>query len=692
MHAPPATAASLNPPPDPQGRYPDPVTVALTATATDGYTVDSTYYSIDGGPDLTYSAPFEVFGDGLHTVKYWSVDNFGVYETPKTLNLAIQQPFTDLSLSSADIQFVPVIPDPGEQVSIEAIVRNPGWTELSNVAVYFYDFNILIGQVSIDTLAAGTAETVSVPTTFADSGFRLITVKVDPDDLIAELNENNNEASQVLQVGDPDFSEAVMVVQASAQSACRGEAVSISGRADYDFSQISGTEDYPVQGGSVTVSILDPATYEVLSVYTGSHTNVSGACSQGVVSPEADGTYPVIVSVTDSTITAETQTTLTISGPCEDPGSNPGTGGGIGGGGGDPSNGDPGSEPGVTADLYVYSEDIRFSDPNPDPGETTTLFAFINYNGDDPVFDVPVSLNDIYPVGGVLRTFQIGDTLVDFPNGQTSSPVAVTLPWTNTAEGAHIIQAVIEPPFSQFTGNDKATRLILVGDSSLLYIAKSATFLLDADEDGVISPGDTLRYTLSYENQGASEVTGAFISDDYDESLLEIPTLISNSGAAAGGAITWNLGTLAPGASTSVTYEVDIKPDAEFPSGKSVITNYALLSADGATTAAASSEVEVIVNVAPEVNAGDDVTVDEGDVVTLTATGYDYDGDTLTYAWDLDGDGTFETPGQTASWTAVDGPSEHTIGVQVSDPRGLSAADTATIEVKNVEPTAVFYN
>jgi hypothetical protein len=192
----------------------------------------------------------------------------------------------------------------------------------------------------------------------------------------------------------------------------------------------------------------------ILHVFTGAKTSVSGSYNQPILAPTIDGVYPVLVSVTDGTITAETQTTLTVNGACPisppAPPPNPG-----------------GSPPGSTADVFLYSDGILFSDDNPDPGEPISIFAYIYYVGDDPVFNMPVTINDIYPVGGVLHSFPIDNVLVSFPDGQNSSPVAISIPWTNTAAGAHIIQVVTQPPFSQFTGNDKATRLSFVGDPPL---------------------------------------------------------------------------------------------------------------------------------------------------------------------------------------------------------------------------------
>ena len=94
-------------------------------------------------------------------------------------------------------------------------------------------------------------------------------------------------------------------------------------------------------------------------------------------------------------------------------------------------------------------------------------------------------------------------------------------------------------------------------------------------------------------------------------------------------------------------------------------------------------------NHTPAVDAGGPYTVDEGGSVTLTAIGQD-PGDTLTYAWDLDEDGTFETAGQTAVFpaSALDGPDIRTVQVQVTDTGGLTATDEAAIQVLNVAPIA----
>jgi PKD domain len=98
-----------------------------------------------------------------------------------------------------------------------------------------------------------------------------------------------------------------------------------------------------------------------------------------------------------------------------------------------------------------------------------------------------------------------------------------------------------------------------------------------------------------------------------------------------------------------------------------------------------------LVDTAPAADAGGPYSVAEGGRMTVSATGSDSAGNLLTYEWDLDDDGTFETAGQSATFSAasLDGPSSHTVTVRVSD--GDSATtDGATVTVTNVAPTATF--
>ncbi len=93
-------------------------------------------------------------------------------------------------------------------------------------------------------------------------------------------------------------------------------------------------------------------------------------------------------------------------------------------------------------------------------------------------------------------------------------------------------------------------------------------------------------------------------------------------------------------------------------------------------------------NSPPTVDAGGPYQVDEGGAVQISASGSDPENKPLTYAWDLDNNGSFETAGQTATFSAasLDGPSTKTVVVQVTDEGGLTATNQATINIVNVAP------
>jgi hypothetical protein len=91
----------------------------------------------------------------------------------------------------------------------------------------------------------------------------------------------------------------------------------------------------------------------------------------------------------------------------------------------------------------------------------------------------------------------------------------------------------------------------------------------------------------------------------------------------------------------------------------------------------------------PTADAGGPYSVDEGGSVTLTGSGTDPGGEPLSLAWDIEGDGSFETAGQAVNFSAVaiDGPATRTVQLQVTNTFGLKAEDAATVSVANAAPT-----
>ncbi len=103
-----------------------------------------------------------------------------------------------------------------------------------------------------------------------------------------------------------------------------------------------------------------------------------------------------------------------------------------------------------------------------------------------------------------------------------------------------------------------------------------------------------------------------------------------------------------------------------------------------------SASGSIAIDSPPVANAGGPYTAPEGGSVQLDGSlSFDPDpGDTLSFAWDLDGDGSFETNGVSPLFSAVglNGPSVRSVKLQVCDPFNLCATSTAVVIIQNVSP------
>ncbi len=106
---------------------------------------------------------------------------------------------------------------------------------------------------------------------------------------------------------------------------------------------------------------------------------------------------------------------------------------------------------------------------------------------------------------------------------------------------------------------------------------------------------------------------------------------------------------------------------------------------DAGNSASAPIQVQVT-NDPPTAAAGGPYKVMEGSAVNLTATASDPEDGQLTFSWDLDNDGIFETSGRSVLFPAKDGPANQMIAVQVGDSCGLSASAQAVVTIENGLP------
>jgi hypothetical protein len=488
----------------------------------------------------------------------------------------------NLAIQFSDSAFSPDNPLPDQEVVINLEVTNLGYTTAYNVNIRLYNYALQIGTQQISEISPGETIAVQFNNQFHITGYYLIQGQVDTDNEIAESNESDNQTSRVILVGNPPDTTASIIV--SGYSDCRNDVVTFTGYASYDFSNIAGTEDYPVQGGNVSIDIMNYGTY------TGSYTNTQGFFLQKVISPEI-GTYLVTITISDNSKSGTYEKNLIITSDCR-------------------KNITPTLTitPGVTQtgtdippvtltpakDVYIHSEDIQFSNSEPDKGEEIVINSTIHYSGATAEKNIPVRFSNLVPQVGTIQKIPISNNKVSFDdNGQ----INISVPWINMVGGAQLIQVEVSPSFLQYTGNDLATKLILVGDQINAEINKSAQLVVDADQNGEISPGDTLQYTIEFINDEDIPLTNGYLVDELDTSKLNSPVDISGNGQFENGVISWYMGSLESHARNFVTYKSTILPNDFFTIGSQSIINHAFLTTDQGGTIGVMNQVNfTIVN------------------------------------------------------------------------------------------------
>ena len=136
-----------------------------------------------------------------------------------------------------------------------------------------------------------------------------------------------------------------------------------------------------------------------------------------------------------------------------------------------------------------------------------------------------------------------------------------------------------------------------------LKLSKSAVLINDADSNGRLSPGDTLKYTLTYENDGDYKAANTSLTDDYDETLIDSVTAISGGGTLGSGKIVWNLGTLPAGPTHyTQTYNAKLKGNASFQPGDTDLKNTALIKDIPTGITAEAKHTEVVTKIVADLN------------------------------------------------------------------------------------------
>jgi subtilase family serine protease len=207
----------------------------------------ATTFELEKGGFVDVSVIWNAPPPGDHEV-YAVADEDNIFnECRKDNNTAqalMKQPLTeedlpDLTVSASDISIAPQDLIEGQPAVITATIHNTGILGASDVDISFYDGDPLNGSALINSVTepfidAGVSVVTEMPwNTLGQSGVNYIHVEIDPQDFIAESNENNNSShirKEVLPPTMPDLEVTSDDIAFSHQSPKEGDQVVITAK------------------------------------------------------------------------------------------------------------------------------------------------------------------------------------------------------------------------------------------------------------------------------------------------------------------------------------------------------------------------------------------------------------------------------------------------------------------------------
>ncbi len=348
----------------------------------------------------------------------------------------------DLQVFGSDIITSPARPQPGQPAQLLITIHNNGQTDVSSAGYAVYDKTGTAPEVQLQTgttstIAAGGASTVQFPVTFS-TGDHVIRVVVDPNNLIDEALETNNQATRninVTNISNVDFRTRQLTVSPGRPAA--GDTILINAIVEnvgtagattnitiYDG--VPGAGGIPVATLNALIGPQDSIPVQTSYIVTASSKVIYVVADPANLVPEIDETNnAAFVALTDQ-----------------------------------------------YAELEVTREGIILPRPMPTAGQTANGRVVVKNRGLVAASHVEVAIYDDLPQLGGVRAV---DTFVDIP-AQGSAVVPAS--WTVRAGQrfatveVNSTHAVFEPDLT----NNRATRPYTANgfDVDLFYV-QSAT-------------------------------------------------------------------------------------------------------------------------------------------------------------------------------------------------------------------------
>jgi uncharacterized repeat protein (TIGR01451 family) len=427
-----------------------------------------------------------------------------------------------VSVSSADVRVTKTGPPTavaGTTITYDVTVENLGPDTALNVVVtdppLCDQFNCSLGNL-LPNASVHFSFDVTVP---ANATSQSNTATVSTDSVDPSLNNNTSTATTA-------------VTQSADLSVVKTGPATVVASTNLTYT-VTVANAGPSDASNVVLTETLPAGTTLVSSSCGSTT-----CMIGTLAAGASAQFTFVVTV-DANATGPLTNTATVTSSTTDP---------------DPGNNTSSVQTVVTPAPADVSIAKSADTPTATPGSNATYTIVVTNNGPGAAANVVVT--DDLPDGTTLVSSSAGCTGTDpvtctvgtlAAGASATITLVVTLPPTpgTVVNTAQVSTSSTDPNPANNTSSVQTTVALAPAD---LSIAKSADF-------STSTPGSNATYTIVVTNNGPGTADNVVVTDD----LPAGTTLVSSSAGCTGtGPVTCTVGTLAPGASATITIVVTL--------------------------------------------------------------------------------------------------------------------------------------
>jgi parallel beta-helix repeat protein len=447
---------------------------------------ESTISHLSKGSSEATGISWHAKPSGWHTITVKVDPRNELAETDESNNDASRSIYVYPSLpdlTPTSIDFSDDTPLINQSITVAAQVTNIGGIHAFDVAVRFYDDGIFLGEQTISSIPPkGETESAQITSSFTRVGWHNVTVVVDPQNSIAEADEDNNRLSAQVFVRLPsvDLALSSSDITFSNSTPTVGDTITIYATVhnvgEVDASDVV-VEFFGI--GRTTIPLVYSGSSQVASI---SWTATPAGLQRIVVMADPENVIPE--SNENNNVASRS---IYVSPPREEP----------------------------RPDLAIHSEDIVFSNTNPIPGETVTIYATIHNIGIASAEDIPVVL--------YVDNVQIG-SVCTIPWLSPGESKTISTRWIASSTGTHTVEVKVDPWYSiveASKSNNDASKSIYVYPSLPDLTPTSIDF---SDSTPLINQSITA--STNVRNLGgvdASNVPVRFYDDDKPVGTITIP-------------------------------------------------------------------------------------------------------------------------------------------------------------------------